>query len=145
EGRAEAVDVALRGTGPGRVEPGSTAPPPGGVVSITTVAVWFASTFPVTSVERYVIVCEPSFEWSAGAGTRTIVPVCHAPPSILNSVVATPEPASLAVSVIVTSAECGPAGALATVDGGVLSTRTSVTAVEIVELPALSVATTCRS
>src|SRR5207245_8826255 len=141
EGRAEAVDVALRGTGPGRVEPGSTAPPPGGVVSITTVAVWFASTFPVTSVERYVIVCEPSFEWSAGAGTRTIVPVCHAPPSILNSVVATPEPASLGVRVTVTSADCGPDGALSTVAGAVLSTRMPPTSAEAVGLPDLSVAT----
>ena len=50
----------------------------------------------------------PSFEWSVGAGISTVVPLWKLPESILYSVVATPEPSSVGVSVTVTSADCGP-------------------------------------
>src|SRR5260370_31210709 len=56
-----------------------------------------------------------------------------------------PDPASLEVELSETVPRTFAAGLDMVTDGGVLSTRTSVTAAEIVELPALSVATTCRS
>src|SRR5437773_2399208 len=79
----------------------------GAVVSIRTVAVRSASTLPAPSVERYVIVCTPS-----GAATVTDAPALHvAAPSILYSVVATPEPPSAAARCTVTGALLQPAGA----------------------------------
>src|SRR5207237_7338870 len=98
----------------------------GAIVSIRTVAVFAVSTLPAASVERYVIVCGPSFEWSAGAGIETDVPVVYvAAPSILYCVEATPEPeVSVALSVTVTAVLLHPAGALSVVAGAVVSIRT---------------------
>src|SRR6266540_503949 len=82
------------------------------------------SALPALSVERYSIVCTPSFEWSAGAATRIEVPLWKAPPSTRCSVEATPESASPAVSVTVTADALQPAGASSVVTGSVVSMRT---------------------
>src|SRR5205823_3895478 len=82
---------------------------------------------------------------SARAEIVTLVPVWKLPPSTLYSVWSMPEPASTPVGVAVPSADGGCAGALLEVAGAVLSTRTFVTALEVVELPALSVAVARRS
>src|SRR5437660_9719112 len=90
------------------------------------------------------MVWAPSFEPSAGAGMVTLVPAVYvAFPSTLYSVTFTPEPASPALKVTVTGLDCQPLGALSEVVGFVLSTR-RVTVGDVVELPAASVATTCR-
>src|SRR5438094_10107957 len=103
----------------------SAAGAAGAVVSISTVAVWVASTLPSRSVERYAIVCSPSFEWSAGAGIATVVPLVQdEAPSTLNSVVATPAPASAALRATVTGALFGHGGASSVVTGGPVSIRT---------------------
>ena len=73
------------------------------------------------------------------------MPLWKLPESILYSVDATPAPSSVGVRVTVTSADCGPDGAFSSVAGAVLSMRMPVTEAEVVELPALSVATACRS
>ena len=123
-----AVALAVSETVPRKVEPGSPAVPSGGVVSIVTFAECSVSTLPARSVERNWIVWTPSFEWSAGAGTTTVVPVWKLPLSTLYCVVETPEPVSTAVRVTVMSEDCACDGAFAVVVGGVLSTRTLVTA-----------------
>ncbi len=145
EAMSVAVAVAVSVTVPRRVEPGSTAVPSGGVVSIVTLTDLSASTLPALSVDLNWMVWTPSLEWFAGAEMVTVVPVWKLPPSTLYCVEATPEPASIAVRVTVTSADCAPDGALLVVVGAVLSTRTFATFVEVVELPALSVAIACRS
>ena len=124
EAMSGSVALAVSVTVPRRVSPGSTTPPPGGVVSIATSTDFSVSLLPALSVDRNWTVWTPSFEWSAGAGTTTVVPVWNGPPSILYWVEFTPEPVSTGVSVTVTSDCCGPDGALAVVVGGVLSTRT---------------------
>src|SRR5262249_33354235 len=87
----------------------------------------------------------PSFDPSDGAGITTLVPTVYVGlPSTLYSVTFTPEPASFAVRLTVTALECQPLGASSVVLGFVLSTS-FVSADETVVLPALSVATTCRS
>src|SRR2546421_483532 len=83
---------------------GAVSAPLGSVVSILTVAVCSDSTLPALSVDWYSIVCAPSFEWSAGAGTEIEVPLWKEPPSIRYCVEATPESASAGVSVTVTGA-----------------------------------------
>ena len=90
------------------------------------------------------MVCEPSFEPSAGAGMSTLVPAWNEPPSTEYSVSEGPEPASEAPRVTVTGEDCQPEGASSVVVGGVLSTRL-VTTGERPTLPAASVATARRS
>ena len=86
----------------------------------------------------------PSFEPSAGAGMTTLVPAVYVGlPSTLYSVTLMPEPASFGVRVTVTPLDCQPLGASSVVTGFVLSARL-VSAADVVELPAVSVATTCR-
>src|SRR5213594_2282113 len=101
--------------------PGLSSEADGAVASILTVAVRSDSVTPARFVERYVIVCVPSFEPSDGAGTVTVVPLCHEPVSTLNCVPWTPDSAS----------------ASSVVAGGVLST-TSVRSALVVLLPARS-------
>src|SRR5262245_39469553 len=100
--------------------------------------------FPALSTEKYAMVCAPSLEPSAGAGMTTLVPTVYVGlPSTLYSVALIPEPASFGVRVTVTGVDCQPPGALSVVDGFVLSTRL-VSGVEVVVLPAASVAITCK-
>ena len=85
------------------------------------------------------IVWAPSFEPSAGAGTRMEVPACHVPVSTLYCVSLTPEPASLGLSVTVTSVEEKPDGTPeAVVTGFVLSTRRELIPLGLLSLPAAS-------
>src|SRR3954447_1712762 len=91
------------------------------------------------------MVCAPSFEPSAGAGTTTLVPTVYVGvPSTLYSVTFTPDPPSLGESCTVTGLACQPLGASSVVLGLVLSTS-FVTGADAVVLPAASVATTCRA
>ena len=92
EAMSGSVAFAVSVTVPRSVSPGSTTLPPGGVVSIVTSTDFSVSMFPALSVERNWTVWTPSFEWSAGAGTTTVVPVWKLPPSILYCVESTPEP-----------------------------------------------------
>ena len=102
------------------------------------------STFPATSVEKYAIVCAPSFEPSLGAGMVTLVPDWNEPPSTAYWVSDGPEPPSEAERWTVTSEDCQPLGASSVVVGGVLSTRL-VTTFEAALFPATSTATARRS
>ena len=118
----------------------------GAVASIFTVAVLSADVTPARFVARYVIVCVPSFEPFAGAGTTTDVPAVNEPPSTLYSRPlgrATPDSASTPVRATVTAALCQFASASSPTVGAVLSTRIVRVAV-VVELPTLS-GTTARS
>ena len=117
---------------------GAVSAPLGGVVSILTVAVCSDSTLPALSVEWYSMTCAPSFEWSAGAGTRMEVPGKNEPPSIRCSVAAIPESASAGVTVTVTGVALQPAGASSVVVGSVVSIRT-VADRRVSMLPATSV------
>src|SRR3954452_11157044 len=91
------------------------------------------------------MVCAPSFEPFAGAGTTTLVPTVEVGlPSTLYSVTFTPDPPSLGESCTVTAPACQPLGASSVVLGLVLST-TFVTGADAVVLPAVSAATTCRA
>jgi hypothetical protein len=117
--------VSVTVTGPSRQPAGASSVVDGSCVSIRTVVCFSSSTCPRRSVERYRIVCTPSFEWSAGAGTTTAVPALQSDaPSSLNSVAATPDPASAGLSVTVTAFLLQPAGASSVVDGADVSIRT---------------------
>ena len=115
-------------------------------MSITTVTLFRASTLPTSSVAKNSTRCEPSFEWSPGAGTTTAAPSWRLPPSTRYEMTLTPEPVpSFAEKLTVTGALLGVPGASdADVVGAVWSTST-VIAAEAKTLPALSVVFTRRS
>ena len=75
------------------------------------------------------------------SGSHVLAPAGEA----WNCTCATPEPASAAAPVSVTVPRTFAAGSSSEVVGAVLSTRTSVTGLEAVTLPAWSVATTRSS
>src|SRR4029078_8266933 len=87
----------------------------GAVLSIRMGAVWCVSTLPAPSMLQNSSVCTPS------PVIATVVPAWVAPPSTEESVDATPDKPSWAVSATVTSAFCQSAGASEVVGGATRS------------------------
>ncbi len=103
----------------------------GAVLSIFTVAVCVASTFPALSVLQNCTVCMPS------STNSTDEPVCVAPPSTMNCVEATPDKLSVADRISVTSPLLHVGSVEAVVAGACVSICTGLLAA-LVELPATS-------
>ncbi len=119
------------------------------MLSTTTVTVADVSTLPAWSVaiarrsrgpSGSVVVSQDA--WYGAPGS--VPSVCHVPSRTCSSTDVTPECASFAVAPSVTVPVTGPGSSTETV-GLRLSTQRLVRAGELLELPALSIATTRRS